>query len=109
MAPWVSSGHSENAMLAEAIISCITTAASHGNPPPPNSPGNGTAPQPASTYCRYASLNPAGADVAIAVQRAADGVADRVERRDHLTPRGSRPPPSVISVLSSPIAFEPGP
>ena len=37
MAPWVSSGHKENAMSAEAIISCITTATSHGNPPPPNS------------------------------------------------------------------------
>jgi hypothetical protein len=60
MAPWVSSGHMENTMLAEAIISCITTATSHGNPPPPNSAGNGTDPQPAWTYCWYASLNPGG-------------------------------------------------
>ena len=47
-------------MLAEVIISCITTVTSHGNPPPPNSGGKDTAPQPASTYCRYASRNPGG-------------------------------------------------
>ena len=44
MAPWVSTGHVENPRLAEASISCITIVTSHGNPPPPNSGGNGTAP-----------------------------------------------------------------
>ena len=35
MAPCVSSGHSEKAMLAAVSISCMATATSHGNPPPP--------------------------------------------------------------------------
>ena len=48
-APWVSIGHSENAMLAAVIISCIATPTSHGKPPPPYSTGNGTAGHPAST------------------------------------------------------------
>ena len=60
MAPWVSSGHMENAMFAEVIISCITTVTSHGNPPPPYSGAKGTAPHPAATYCWYASRNPGG-------------------------------------------------
>ena len=49
MAPWVSSGHSEKPMFADVSSSCIATPTSHGNPPPPNSGGNGTAGQPAST------------------------------------------------------------
>ena len=49
MAPWVSSGHSEKAMLAEVSISCMAMPTSHGKPPPPYSGGNGTAAQPAST------------------------------------------------------------
>ena len=49
MAPWVSSGHRENAMLAAVIISCMAMAVSHGKPPPPYSAGKGTACQPAST------------------------------------------------------------
>ena len=43
MAPWLSSGHIENAMLAEVRISCMAMPTSHGNPPPPYSGGNGTA------------------------------------------------------------------
>ena len=49
MAPWVSSGHSENPMLALVSISWTTVPTTQGKPPPPNSGGNGTAPQPAST------------------------------------------------------------
>ena len=49
MAPWLSSGHIEKAMLALVRISCIAMPTSHGNPPPPYSGGNGTPPQPAST------------------------------------------------------------
>ena len=48
MAPWVSSGHSENAMLAAVIISWIAIPTSHGNPPPPYSP-HGAAGHPAAT------------------------------------------------------------
>ncbi len=50
MAPWVSSGQSEKAMLALVRISCMAMASNHGNPPPPCSSGKGTAPHPASTY-----------------------------------------------------------
>ncbi len=49
IAPWVSRGHSEKAMLADVSISCIASATSHGNPPPPCSGSNGTLPHPAST------------------------------------------------------------
>ena len=35
MAPWVSSGHIEKAMLALEMNSCMTMPANHGNPPPP--------------------------------------------------------------------------
>ena len=35
MAPWVSSGHIEKAMLALVSISCMAMPTSHGNPPPP--------------------------------------------------------------------------
>ena len=50
MAPWFSSGHSENAMFDEVSTSCMAMASSHGNPPPPCSAGNGTLPHPAATY-----------------------------------------------------------
>jgi len=62
MAPWVRSGHREKAMLAEVSISCMASATSHGNPPPPCSGANGTLPHPASTYRRYASAKPGGVD-----------------------------------------------
>ena len=35
MAPWVSSGHTENPMFEDVNCSCIATPTSHGNPPPP--------------------------------------------------------------------------
>ncbi len=44
IAPCVSSGHSDNAMLALVSISCMAIAVTHGKPPPPNSGSNGTAP-----------------------------------------------------------------
>src|SRR5437879_5188458 len=58
--PWVNSGQMDHAMFAAVNNSCIEIATSHGNPPPPCSAANGTLPQPASTYLRYASAHPGG-------------------------------------------------
>ena len=50
IAPCVSSGHNDNAMLAEVNISCTAIALIHGKPPPPNAGSNGIAPKPEPTH-----------------------------------------------------------
>jgi hypothetical protein len=80
-APCVNVGHTENAALADAIISAIAVTTDHGTPPPPYSAGNGTAPHPASTYCPYPAANPGGV---LTEPSAVMAVADSVERGDHL-------------------------
>ena len=52
MAPWVSSGHRLNAMLAEVSISCTAKPTHHGIPPPPKSSSKAMPFQPASTNLR---------------------------------------------------------
>jgi hypothetical protein len=49
MAPWVSSGHSENDRLALVSISWMTIATVQGKPPPPWAGSKGIAPKPDST------------------------------------------------------------
>ena len=91
MAPWVSSGHSENAMFEAVSISCMAMPTSHGKPPPPYDSGNGTAGQPASTHRRYALSKPVGRrDRAVGVAAAVLDVADPVERRELLGVEAAR-------------------
>ena len=52
IAPWVSSGQSENDMFAAVSISSTAVATSFGSPWPPRSGSNGSAPHPPSTYWR---------------------------------------------------------
>ena len=52
IAPWVSSGQSENDMLAETHISSTGVATSLGRPWPPHSASSGSEFQPPSTNWR---------------------------------------------------------
>ena len=85
MAPWLSSGHIENAMLALVRISCMAMPTSHGNPPPPYSGGNGHA-VPAGVDVGLVGRREAlgRGDGAVVVADAALLVADAVQRRDEV-------------------------
>ena len=91
MAPWVSSGHSENAMFDAVIISCMTMPTSHGKPPPPYVVGERHG-RPAGVDVAAVGLVEARRrrDRAVVVAAAVLDVADPVERRELLGVEAAR-------------------
>ena len=100
MAPWVSSGHKENAMFAAVIISWMAMPTSHGKPPPPYSVGNGTAGQPGLDVTLRCLAEPVRrGHRAVVVAAAVPHVADAVERGELLLeePRRFLEDPCTVS------------